>query len=85
MDQGTRAALADLETPWVGRQVAPPQNNFLGEDHNLEGALWRRWVSESAKLDGTSREGELGGASGDEGELGGTSVDEGELGWTSGD
>ncbi len=46
------------------------------------GGAGSRGRSESAKLDRTRGEGELGGTSGDEGELGGTSGDEGELGGT---
>ncbi len=88
MDQGTRAALADLGTPWVGRQVPPPKTISLGKtttSRGRSGGTESRGRSESAKLDETSGEGELGRASGDEGELGGTSLDEGELGGTSGD
>ncbi len=82
MDQGTRAALADLGTPWVGRQVAPPKQFPWGKPQPRGGAE-SRGRSESTKLDGTSGEGELDGASGDEGELGGTSGDEGEPDGTS--
>ncbi len=37
-EQGVRAAMADQGTPWA--IAGSPPENFLGEVHNLEGALW---------------------------------------------
>ncbi len=52
-------------------------NSITSRGHS--GGAGSRGRSESAKLDRTRGEGELGGTSVDEGELGGTSGDEGEL------
>ncbi len=84
-DPGPRAAMMDQVTLWVRGQVAPPKQFPWGRPQPRGGARGAesRGRSESTKLDGTSGEGERGGASGDEGELGGTSGDEGELGGTS--
>ncbi len=41
MDQRTRAALVDLRTPWVGKQVAPPKQFPWGKPQPRGGALDR--------------------------------------------
>ncbi len=39
MDQGTRAALADLGTQWAGRQMAPPKQFPWGKPQPRGGTL----------------------------------------------
>ncbi len=39
VDPGPRAALVDLGTPWVGRQVAPPKQFPWGRPQPRGGAL----------------------------------------------
>ncbi len=52
MDQGTRAALADLRTLWAGRQVAPPKQFPWGKPQPRGGALeaWKPGAALAGQL-----------------------------------
>ncbi len=61
-EQGVRAAMADQGTPWA--IAGSPPKNFIGEVHNLEGALW--WCGSlgcSGGADSRGRSGVLNGTS----------------------